>query len=72
MRFEFESGKDSSTLRAIFEFDEQYAGERQEGWGQPITYSGQEITFDYGVRSIHPDLLGLLCLMIFYPFSIRS
>ena len=68
MRFEFESGKDSSTLRAILESDEQYNGERQEGSGQPITYSGQEISFDYGVRSIHPDLLGLLCLIIFYPF----
>lgn len=68
MRFEFESGKDSSTLRANFEFDEHQDGERQEGPGQLITYSGQEITFDYGVRSIHPDLLGLLCLIIFYPF----
>ena len=33
-----------------------------------IMYSGDDITFDYPVRSIHPDLLGLLCLIIFYPF----
>lgn len=68
MRFEFSTGGDTSTLRAIFEADDELTGTRQEGPGQPITYSGQEITFDYAVSSIHPDLLGLLCLVIFYPF----
>jgi len=68
MKFEFDSGKDSSTLRAIFEDDDESTGTRQEGPGTRITYSGREITFDYAVGSIHPDLLGLLCLIIFYPF----
>lgn len=69
MIFEFQSdGETSSTIRALFESGDQRTGQRQEGSGQEITYSGEEITFDYGVRSIHPDLLGLLCVIIFYPF----
>lgn len=68
MIFEFESDGNSSTLRAHFELGERYTGQRQEGAFREITYSGADITFDYGVRSIHPDLLGLLCLIIFYPF----
>ena len=68
MIFEFESRRQTSTLRALFEPDDRYTGERQEGYGNAITYSGEEITFDYSVDSIHPDLLGLLCLIIFYPF----
>ena len=68
MIFEFDSNNSTSTLRASFEFGDLFTGEKQEGSGQEITYSGADITFDYGVRSIHPDLLGLLCLIIFYPF----
>lgn len=68
MIFEFQSDGGSSTLRAHFELGEKYTGKRQEGGFREITYSGADITFDYGVRSIHPDLLGLLCLVIFYPF----
>ena len=68
MRFEFTTDSKRSTLRAIFEDGDRYEGRRQEGPGQMIMYSGDDITFDYPVRSIHPDLLGLLCLIIFYPF----
>lgn len=68
MRFEFSSNESQSVLRAIFEDGDQYQGSRQEGAGQAITYSGEDITFDYPVSSIHPDLLGLLCLIVFYPF----
>lgn len=68
MIFEFDSIRDKSTLRAHFESGDVYTGKRQEGAGTEITYSGAEITFNYGVGSIHPDLLGLLCLIIFYPF----
>ena len=68
MIFEFDSRENTSTLRAIFELGDHHTGERQEGHGQEITYSDVDITFDYSVNSIHPDLLGLLCLIIFYPF----
>ena len=68
MRFEFSSNESQSVLRAVFEDGDRYEGSRQEGAGQAITYSGEDITFDYPVSSIHPDLLGLLCLIVFYPF----
>ena len=68
MRFEFTSNETESVLRAVFEDGDRHEGSRQEGPGQTITYSGTDITFDYPVRSIHPDLLGLLCLIVFYPF----
>ena len=68
MRFEFTSNESQSVLRAVFEDGDRHEGSRQEGAGQTITYSGEDITFDYPVSSIHPDLLGLLCLIVFYPF----
>ncbi len=68
MRFEFTTGSKRSTLRAIFEDGDRYKGRRQQGPHNVIVYSGDAVTFDYPVRSIHPDLLGLLCLIIFYPF----
>ena len=72
LRFEFaaerERERERSVLRAVFEDGDHYEGVRQEGSGQTITYSGEDITFDYKPESIHPDLLGLLCLIIFYPF----
>ncbi len=68
MIFEFESNAEGSTIRAHFELSDRHIGHRQEGSFDEIRYSGDDITFDYGVRSIHPDLLGLLCLIIFYPF----
>ena len=68
MRFEFNSDSQESVIRAVFEDGDNYQGRRQEGPGTTIRYSGQDIVFDYGVQSIHPDLLGLLCMTIFYPF----
>lgn len=68
MIFEFQAGGGTSTIRAIFEDSDDHEGARQEGPGTRIQYSGDDIVFDYEVNSIHPDLLGLLCLIIFYPF----
>ena len=68
MKFDFQVNSGQSVLRAIFEEGDHASGPRQEGLGTEITYSGQEITFDYAVNDIHPDILGLLCLTIFYPF----
>ncbi len=68
MRFEFESDTRQTIIRAIFEGEDSFEGARQEGPGTKITYSGRDIVFDYPVESMHPDLLGLLCLIIFYPF----
>ena len=55
----------------MFEDGDQNEGIRQEGSDQTIAYSGEDITFDYAAESLHPDLLGLLCLIIFYPFVSR-
>lgn len=68
MRFELSSTGHKTILRAVFEESDRYQGARQEGPGTTIVYSGDDIEFDYAVGSIHPDLLGLLCLTIFYPF----
>lgn len=68
MRFEFASSEKRSVLRAVFEEGDGTEGQRAEGAGRTIIYSGEDIEFGYGVTAVHPDLLGLLCLIIFYPF----
>jgi len=68
MRFEFWTSPGKSHLKAHFEEGDTVHGKRQEGPGTPIEYKGDDIHFDYEVEDIHPDLLGLICLFIFYPF----
>ena len=68
MRLEFTSSGGKTVIRAVQEDGDCETGPRQEGPGTTITYSGEPIEFDYEVTDIHPDLLGLLCLTIFYPF----
>lgn len=68
MRFEFASSQNRTVLRAVFEEGDRTEGQRAEGAGTTIVYSGEDIEFDYGATAVHPDLLGLLCLIIFYPF----
>lgn len=68
MRFEADFSGSRTVLRALFESGDSHTGRRQEGAGTPIRYSGEDIEFDYVPDQIHPDLLGLLLLTIFYPF----
>ena len=68
LRFELTSSGHRTVLRAVFEDGDQTEGQRAEGAGTTIFYSGEDIEFDYSVTDVHPDLLGLLCLIIFYPF----
>ena len=68
MRFEADFSGPRAVLRASFESGDRHTGNRQEGAGTPITYSGEDIEFDYVPDEIHPDLLGLLFLTIYYPF----
>ena len=68
MKFEFWTKNKHSYIRANFEKDDSYVGNRQEGAGSQIEYTGEVISFDYEVKNIHPDILGLICLLIFYPF----
>ena len=68
MRFQFWTEKGLSHIKAYFEEGDTYIGNRQEGSGAQIQYSVEDICFDYEVKQIHPDILGLICLLIFYPF----
>ena len=68
MKFEFWTTPGHSHLRAIFEENDSLEGKREEGAGTPITLEQKTVTFDYEVDNIHPDLLGLLCLITFFPF----
>ena len=68
MRFEADFSGPRTVLRALFESGDRHTGRSQEGVGRPITYSGEVIEFDYVPDEIHPDLLGLLLLIIYYPF----
>lgn len=68
MKFVFAARDGKTILRPIFEDGDEYTGRREEGPGKLVTYSGDDITFDYVPKSVHPDILGLLCLVIFYPF----
>ena len=68
MKFEFWTTPGHSHLKAIFEENDSLEGKREEGAGTPITLEQKTVTFDYEVDNIHPDLLGLLCLITFFPF----
>lgn len=68
MKFQFWTSPGYSHLKAVFENDDHRVGDRQEGVGEVIELVEDIATFDYEVHNIHPDLLGLLCMIIFYPF----
>ena len=68
MKFILEITDTQTIIHAEFDDDDHPQGPRQEGAGTIITYSHEPVTFDYQIKKIHPDLFGLLCLIIFYPF----
>jgi len=68
MRFEFWTTPGMSHLKAHFEESDSKVGKREEGSGTEITLIDDTVHFDYEVKEIHPDILGLLCLVTFFPF----
>jgi len=68
MRFEFWTTPGMSHLKAHFEESDSRVGKREEGSGTEITLIDDTVHFDYEVKEIHPDILGLLCLVTFFPF----
>lgn len=68
MKFEFWTTPGQSHLKAILEQGDSIVGKREEGAGTEITLHENTVTFDYEVNNIHPDILGLLCLVTFFPF----
>ena len=68
MKFEFWTKSGHSYIKAILEDDDTRIGNREEGIGTEITLQNETVSFDYEVKNIHPDVLGLLCLITFFPF----
>lgn len=68
MKFEFSTTPGHSHVSAIFESHDLKQGKREDAPGDLITFRDNVATFDYEVSDIHPDILGLLCMVIFYPF----
>ena len=68
MRFEFWTEPGHSYIKAIFENGDTRMGKREEGAGTEITLQNDTVVFDYEVKNIHPDILGLLCMITFFPF----
>ena len=68
MKFEFWTTSGHSHLKAILEPNDSVLGSREEGMGTKIELIQNVVNFDYEVSEIHPDVLGLLCLVTFFPF----
>ena len=68
MKFKFYNVGASSYLEAFFDSDDLVESNRLEGAGHSIRNRNPLVFFDKNFRSIHPDVLGLVCLSIFYPF----
>ena len=68
MKFEFWTETGYSYIKAILEDGDSRVGKREEGSGTEITLQNETVTFDYEVKNIHPDILGLLCMITFFPF----
>ena len=66
MRFEFWTDAGHSYIKAILEGDDTRVGKREEGAGTEITLQNETVVFDYEVKNIHPDILGLLCMITFF------
>ena len=68
MKFSFRTHKGQSILEAILEEGDSRKGAREEGAGTELELQDTIVTFDYEAQAVHPDLLCLLCMVIFFPF----
>lgn len=55
-------------LEAIIEADDKRLANRLEGSGTEIHLNTPLVFFDQIFDNVHPDILGAVCLSIFYPF----
>lgn len=55
-------------LEAKFDDDDRKTANRLEGAGVEIQLKSPIVFFNKRYKNIHPDVLGLACLAIFYPF----
>ena len=68
MKFHFWVDDMHSYIAAEFESTDARSGKREEGAGTEITLQDQILKYDYRVIDIHPDILGLICMINFFPF----
>ena len=68
MKFTFNTDKTHTYIEAIFEEGDTETGKREESPPTEITIKEKILTYDYPVKEIHPDILGLICMLNFYPF----
>ena len=68
MLFELDVDEFHTKITAIFEEDDSKIGKREEGIGTEITNLETTLTYDYPIKNIHPDILGLICMVNFFPF----
>jgi hypothetical protein len=68
MKFKHWTDSNNSYIEAIFEKDDNLFGNREEGGGVEINIREKKLFFDYPVVDIHPDILGLICMLNFFPF----
>ncbi len=72
MKIEFYTVGGSTYIEAFFESDDHLESNRLEGAGVKITNRNPMVFFDQVYENIHPDVVGLICLAIFYPFIGKS
>ena len=68
MKFEFLSMTGQSFLKAIVVTEEEKQGFRAEGPYPLLKMVNDTVIFDYEIKTIHPDILALLCITCFYPY----
>lgn len=55
-------------IEAVFEDDDLKVSQRLEGAGVSISNQNPLVFFNKDYGDVHPDIIGLACLAIFYPF----
>lgn len=68
MEFKYWKDNNKTYIKAIPENENEKFGYRAEGPYPRIEMVGDTVEFDYVVNNIHPDILGLLCIVCFYPY----
>jgi hypothetical protein len=68
VKFNFFVVNGNSYLEAVFEDSDHRSSLRLEGEGVSITNKNPLVFFDKDYSDVHPDIIALACLCIFYPF----
>jgi hypothetical protein len=68
MKFRLRKGFRKTLIIAETEHENERFGFRAQAPYREIRLTGSRAVFNYRIKDIHPDLLGLLCMVMFYPF----